>query len=68
MHLLHVHLLHVQVAALQRLTDTSILSAVPARYRMDGTNLNPIPSWLSGVQAVALNLNRWDMSVQVGRG
>ena len=53
------------VEAVQKRTGTTLLCVQPHSFRLSGSNMNPLPCWLAGVQQVGLNMSVNDLPLQV---
>jgi len=53
------------VGDMQRRTSKWLLRTFPLGLRFSGKNMSPIPSWLAGAHAVALNMSNNDLPVQL---
>jgi len=49
---------------LQRLTAKKLLRPFPLGLRFSGKNMNPLPFWLAGAQAVCLNVSNVDLPLK----
>ena len=55
----------LKVGRVQRLTARRLLRPYPLGLRVSGTNMSPLPLWLSGAQFVALNMSNNDVALQL---
>lgn len=53
---------------LVRYTSKHFVKTYPKGLRQDSSNYNPIPSWISGIQCVALNMQTCDENMDLNKG
>ncbi|KAL3118163.1 hypothetical protein niasHT_001937 [Heterodera trifolii] len=49
-------------------TATRIVKSFPSGIRQDSSNLDPIPSWICGIQSAALNFQTCDTNLDLNKG
>ncbi|KAI1724955.1 phosphatidylinositol-specific phospholipase c, X domain-containing protein [Ditylenchus destructor] len=49
-------------------TATRIIKSYPRGIRQDSSNMNPVPSWICGIQAVAMNMQTASEEMDIVKG
>uniref|UniRef100_A0A183CG97 Phosphoinositide phospholipase C n=1 Tax=Globodera pallida TaxID=36090 RepID=A0A183CG97_GLOPA len=55
-------------APLPAYTATRIVKSFPSGIRQDSSNMDPMPSWICGIQSVALNFQTCDANLDLNNG